>query len=177
MRKHLLATAMVAVLIVLGIFLFPTSSSRAQSHSPRNTAVVHDPASVQPVAATIAAGSILANYLTAIQESEQAFLAFLSSHPLPPPPVQVTPEIPVASGSGACGGATNGADQYISRETNGSSDPVNQENLDGSGAWGCYQIMPGTWASSCDDLGPEIGSDGGTQAKCASRLSLSNWGG
>jgi hypothetical protein len=82
-----------------------------------------------------------------------------------------------AEGSGACGGATNGADQFIGRETRGSADPVNQDNLSGSGAHGCYQITPSTWAASCGDLGGLAGSSAGTQARCASRLPLSAWAG
>lgn len=75
--------------------------------------------------------------------------------------------------TGACGGATNGADQYIGRESGGDPSAVNQ----GSGAYGCYQIMPSTWASSCSDLGPQSGSSASTQAQCASRLPSSAWGG
>jgi hypothetical protein len=75
--------------------------------------------------------------------------------------------------TGACGGATNGADQYIGRESGGDPGAVNQ----GSGAYGCYQIMPGTWGASCSDLGPQSGSSASTQAQCASRLPSSAWGG
>lgn len=74
--------------------------------------------------------------------------------------------------SGPCGGATNGADQFIARESGG--DPT-AENP--SGAWGCYQIMPGTWAGSCSDLGDEHSASPAVQAQCASRLPLSAWGG
>jgi hypothetical protein len=74
--------------------------------------------------------------------------------------------------TGACGGASNGADQYIGRESGGDPSAANA-----SGAYGCYQIMPGTWAASCSDLGPEGGSSAGTQAQCASRLPLGSWGG
>lgn len=110
---------------------------------------------------------------------------YLLSLPPDPPPVVVeaqpqtepveVEQAPVASGP--CGGATNGADQYIGRETYGSGDPVNQDNLEGSGAHGCYQILPSTWEASCSDLGPLYGSDADTQAKCASRLPLSAWAG
>lgn len=75
---------------------------------------------------------------------------------------------------GPCGGATNGADAYIARESGG--DPA-VHNAGGSGAYGCYQIMPATWASSCSDLGPLEGSSAQAQAACASRLPLSAWGG
>jgi len=74
---------------------------------------------------------------------------------------------------GACGGATNGADQFIARESGGNPGIW---NAGGSGAYGCYQIMPGTWSSSCGDLGAEVGSSAATQAQCASRLPLSAWG-
>jgi hypothetical protein len=75
---------------------------------------------------------------------------------------------------GSCGGATNGADQFINRESGG--DP-NIYNTTGSGAWGCYQIMPQTWSSSCSDLGAHGSADPSAQAACASRLPLSAWGG
>ncbi len=73
---------------------------------------------------------------------------------------------------GACGGATNGADAYIGRESGGNPSAQNA-----SGAYGCYQIMPGTWSSSCSDLGAQQGSSPSTQAACASRLPQSAWGG
>jgi hypothetical protein len=87
---------------------------------------------------------------------------------------QVTSSSVVPTSSGSCGGATNGADQYIGRESGGNPGVFNTE---GSGAYGCYQIMPATWASSCSDLGPEVGSSPAAQAACASRLPLSAWGG
>lgn len=95
--------------------------------------------------------------------------------------------IPSPSVTGQCGGATNGADQFIQHESGGNPGVYNTQ---GSGAWGCYQIMPGTWASSCgpnSPLGPvteangEIANHGGAsptaQAACASRLPMSAWGG
>jgi soluble lytic murein transglycosylase-like protein len=75
-----------------------------------------------------------------------------------------------SSVGGACGGATNGADSYIGRESGG--DP-NARNA--SGAWGCYQIMPGTWSSSCSDLGQHGSASTEAQAACASRLPSSAW--
>src|SRR5215211_588133 len=62
-----------------------------------------------------------------------------------------------SSVGGACGGATNGADSYIGRESGGNPNARNP-----SGAWGCYQIMPGTWSSSCSDLGQHVSA--GTEA-------------
>src|SRR5215208_3522739 len=73
-------------------------------------------------------------------------------------------------GGGACGGATNGADSYIGRESGGNPNARNP-----SGAWGCYQIMPGTWSSSCSDLGQHGSASTDAQAQCASRLPSSSW--
>lgn len=88
---------------------------------------------------------------------------------------QVRPEPrPATASTGQCGGATNGADQYINRESGGNPGIY---NAGGSGAYGCYQIMPGTWQASCSDLGGEIGSSASAQAECASRLPLSAWNG
>lgn len=71
---------------------------------------------------------------------------------------------------GACGGATNGADAYIGRESGGNPNARNA-----SGAWGCYQIMPGTWSGSCSDLGQYGSASTSAQAACASRLPSSSW--
>ena len=71
---------------------------------------------------------------------------------------------------GACGGATNGADRFIGAESGGNPNARNP-----SGAWGCYQIMPGTWQSSCSDLGQHGSASTDAQAQCASRLPSSSW--
>jgi hypothetical protein len=71
---------------------------------------------------------------------------------------------------GACGGASNGADRFIGRESGGNPNARNS-----SGAWGCYQIMPGTWSSSCSDLGQHGSASTEAQAACASRLPSSSW--
>jgi soluble lytic murein transglycosylase-like protein len=71
---------------------------------------------------------------------------------------------------GACGGATNGADRFIGAESGGNPNARNP-----SGAWGCYQIMPGTWRSSCGDLGAHGSASTSAQAACASRLPSSSW--
>jgi soluble lytic murein transglycosylase-like protein len=71
---------------------------------------------------------------------------------------------------GACGGASNGADRFIGEESGGNPNARNA-----SGAWGCYQIMPGTWASSCSDLGAHGSASTQAQAACASRLPSSSW--
>ncbi len=71
---------------------------------------------------------------------------------------------------GACGGATNGADRFIGAESGGNPNARNS-----SGAWGCYQIMPGTWRSSCSDLGQHGSASTDAQAQCASRLPSSSW--
>jgi soluble lytic murein transglycosylase-like protein len=75
-----------------------------------------------------------------------------------------------SSVGGACGGASNGADAYIGRESGGNPNARNP-----SGAWGCYQIMPGTWSSSCSDLGAHGSASTDAQAQCASRLPSSSW--
>ena len=72
--------------------------------------------------------------------------------------------------SGSCGGATNGADRFIGAESGGNPNARNA-----SGAWGCYQIMPGTWSSSCSDLGQHGSASTEAQAACASRLPSSSW--
>ena len=71
---------------------------------------------------------------------------------------------------GSCGGATNGADRFIGAESGGNPNARNP-----SGAWGCYQIMPGTWSSSCSDLGTHGSASTDAQAQCASRLPSSSW--
>ncbi len=75
-----------------------------------------------------------------------------------------------SSVGGSCGGASNGADAYIGRESGGNPNARNP-----SGAWGCYQIMPGTWSSSCSDLGQHGSASTEAQAQCASRLPSSSW--
>jgi soluble lytic murein transglycosylase-like protein len=71
---------------------------------------------------------------------------------------------------GSCGGATNGADSFIGAESGGNPNARNP-----SGAWGCYQIMPGTWRGSCSDLGQHGSASTEAQAACASRLPSSSW--
>jgi soluble lytic murein transglycosylase-like protein len=75
-----------------------------------------------------------------------------------------------SSVGGACGGASNGADRFIGAESGGNPNARNS-----SGAWGCYQIMPGTWRSSCSDLGQHGSAGTDAQAQCASRLPSSSW--
>jgi hypothetical protein len=122
-------------------------------------------------------GQEIAAYVSAVEAAEaeaawvaelarQAAAARVQAQAAHPAGRAVTPS------SGACGGATNGADRFIGRESGGSSNVYNQQ---GSGAWGCYQIMPGTWASSCSDLGAHGSAGAGAQAACASRLPLSAW--
>lgn len=77
---------------------------------------------------------------------------------------------PSANVGGSCGGATNGADRFIGAESGGNPNARNS-----SGAWGCYQIMPRTWSSSCSDLGSHGSAGTSEQAQCASRLPSSSW--
>lgn len=102
-------------------------------------------------------------------EAEKAAAAAQASKPKPKP-VARTGRTGGGTVSGACGGATNGADAYIARESGGNPNARNP-----SGAWGCYQIMPGTWASSCSDLGQHGSASTSAQAACASRLPHSSW--
>jgi len=84
---------------------------------------------------------------------------------------QATPVTTPQTVSGPCGGATNGADQFIARESGGDPNAYNP-----SGAYGCYQIMPGTWAGAgCDELGAYGSASPAAQSACASRLPLSAW--
>jgi hypothetical protein len=85
-------------------------------------------------------------------------------------PVARTGSVGGGSVGGACGGATNGADRHIGPESGG--DP----NARGAGgAWGCYQIVPGTWSANCSDLGQHGSASTDAQAACASRLPASSW--
>lgn len=124
----------------------------------------------------------VARYLVAVAEAEhaaeQARLAAQPTVRIPDSGFRNPESTPSAGAGGACGGATNGADQYIGRETRGSADPANQYNLQGSGAWGCYQLMPEHFApgGTCSDFVYGQAS-AAQQAECASRLPLSAWGG
>lgn len=120
----------------------------------------------------------------AAAEAEQAAAAANAAKPMPMPmpvPKPAPAARPGRGGSGggggggtavggSCGGATNGADRFIGRESGGNPNARN-----GSGAWGCYQIMPGTWASSCSDLGAHGSASTQAQAACASRLPSGAW--
>jgi hypothetical protein len=113
-------------------------------------------------------------------ELADAVGTYLASIPPPVPPTAVGPNLPSVPAvgvtpTGACGGATNGADRYIGRESGGNPGIYNSE---GSGAWGCYQIEPGTWeGAGCDAFGSYGSANAQEQAECASRLPLSAWGG
>jgi soluble lytic murein transglycosylase-like protein len=117
---------------------------------------------------------IIAEYVQAVEaeQARQAELARQQEIARTTPVRNVSPASTQVSG--ACGGATNGADQFIGHESGGNP---NIYNTGGSGAWGCYQIMPATWASSCSDLGQHGSASPQAQAQCASRLPLSAWSG
>ena len=106
----------------------------------------------------------------AAAEAEQAAAAANARKPKPAAPTGRGGGGGGSSVGGACGGATNGADAYIGRESGGNPNARNS-----SGAWGCYQIMPGTWSSSCSDLGQHGSASTEAQAQCASRLPSSSW--
>jgi hypothetical protein len=112
------------------------------------------------------ANAVAENEAIAAQQAADA-AAWAAAHR--PAPHQNPTAAPRATSTGACGGA-GANDQFIGRESGGNPNAQNP-----SGAYGCYQILPSTWAGSCSDLGAEIGSSASTQAQCASRLSSSNW--
>lgn len=85
-----------------------------------------------------------------------------------------------SSGGGYSGGGHSGAGgecggsqyDYVMDEESGIA---TQWNTQGSSAWGCYQIIASTWASSCSDLGVHGEADAAAQAACANRLPASAW--
>jgi Transglycosylase-like domain len=111
----------------------------------------------------------------AAAEAEQAAAAAAARSKPKPAPAAPTGRGGSSGGGGtsvggACGGASNGADAFIGRESGGNPNARNS-----SGAWGCYQIMPGTWSSTCSDLGQHGSASTEAQAQCASRLPSSAW--
>jgi hypothetical protein len=112
----------------------------------------------------------------AAQAQAAARFAAAANAPKPAPKPTIAPTGRGGSGGGgstvggACGGATNGADRFIGAESGGNPNARNP-----SGAWGCYQIMPGTWSGSCSDLGSHGSASTSAQAQCASRLPSSAW--
>jgi len=192
-RTHVRALCALVVLAMFTVTFAPSASAQPKHRDPavpweaggQEAGIWMDKVSAliaeqQYEAAMQAIGNIV-NYVNAMIAEQQAEAARaaevarvqqqqVAQQPAP----RVQPSAPTGGAPGACGGATNGADQFIHRESGGNP---NISNSGGSGAYGCYQIMPATWASSCRDLGPEIGSSPATQAQCASRLPLSAWGG
>jgi hypothetical protein len=115
-----------------------------------------------------------ADYVSAIQEAEAkaAREALVRQRNTIDIGTALGPVYRSSGGTGECGGATNGADQYIQRESHGQADVWNTQ---GSGAWGCYQIMPFVWQANCTDLGTHGQASASAQAQCASRLPISAW--
>lgn len=133
----------------------------------------------------------IGRYVTALAAAEaeaarQAALAAAAAQ-RPTPPATHAPSASAPSVGGPCGGATNGADQFIQRESGGNPYIINgggsaPDPYSAGRAWGCYQIMPDTWAGACGvnnrlGLPPITTYDPASQAACASRLGLSAWGG
>lgn len=95
----------------------------------------------------------------------------------------ILPREQAVASTGECGGATNGADRYIPRESGGDSTVIyggahaaTPYEAGADVAWGCYQTkgfhwMPGGRCADITDYSPT------GQAACASRLPLSAWGG
>jgi len=157
----------------------PATASRSSSRPPRlagDSALVLAQAHVETV-------TEVGDYLVGLAERDRVLVAigevdaFLAAMYVEPA-VRSTQDAPsqVSGGvSSGCGGATNGADRFIARESGG--DP-NVWNTAGSGAWGCWQILPSTWADAgCDELGAHGSAGVAAQAACASRLPLGAWGG
>lgn len=178
--RRAVVTFICVLILCVGVALATTgggSSRPAPEVAARAT--IPTTTTIDPVAASQLTGDLtaiareqVADYIAAVERDELA--AFVASIPPPAPsfvaPEPVSPQV-TSSVGGACGGATNGADQFIARESGGDPNALNP-----SGAYGCYQIMPGTWAGAgCDDLGAYGSASPAAQAACASRLSLSAW--
>ena len=194
-RTHVRALCALVVLAMFTVTFAPGANAQPKHRDPavpweaggQEAGIWMDKVSAliaeqQYEAAMQAIGNIV-NYVNAMIAEQQAEAARaaevarvqqqqVAQQPAP----RVQPSAPAPSGGGAVGACTGFAvpDYIIQRESGGNP---NISNSGGSGAYGCYQIMPATWASSCRDLGPEIGSSPATQAQCASRLPLSAWGG
>jgi hypothetical protein len=122
-------------------------------------------------------GHMINDYVTTVEADIAAAAARVrdAATPASPRAAAITVGNGGGGGGGSCGGATNGADQFIHRESGGNPQAVNPS----SGAYGCYQVLGSTWASACGDIngGHPQGSSPAQQAACASRLPLSAWGG
>src|SRR4029453_17319205 len=186
MLKHIKAAAVPVVLVAA---IAGAAGYRAQESGPgrrldelskeRPAPATHFPVDGPPVAASKAAEE--AGWVEAFQAHQaelfyQAAAAAEAEQAAAAANAKKKAAAPTGRGGGggsvggACGGATNGADRFIGAESGGNPNARNS-----SGAWGCYQIMPGTWQSSCSDLGQHGSASTDAQAQCASRLPSSSW--
>lgn len=78
---------------------------------------------------------------------------------------------PVSGPTDSCYGGPV-PDAIVTRESGGNPDVWNGS---GSSAWGCFQILGSTWASSCSDIGVHGQASVAQQKECASRLPSSAW--
>lgn len=99
-------------------------------------------------------------------EAEMVALATVTRSEIPGPggegPASSTPG---PGSSDSCYGVI--PDAIVNRESGGNPHIVNPS----SGAYGCFQIIPSTWAASCSDLARDVAG----QRECASRLPSSAW--
>lgn len=176
---------LVPVAIVAGVAVSGAFADSAASPHAQHRVVVHQ----SPTTTTVDPAAVAAQQLSVyVQALEAAHLNdfiqalelqdFLSSLPPPPPPPPVVTAPPAPSYQQSDGGDCSGSvvpDWIVQRESGGNPSAVNPS----SGAYGCYQELPGHFADggACAGLNMYSVAD---QKTCASRLSdgganLSPW--